>query len=53
MLNKFRYSLLLLGIITRLYAQNTSLKVGDAGLPLILNNPQNTLQSISFLPLFK
>lgn len=29
-------------------AQNTTLKVGDAGMPLILNNNQSTLQSISF-----
>ncbi len=48
MLNKFRYSLYFILVLVNLSAQNTSVKVGDVGLPLILNNPQNTLQSISF-----
>lgn len=42
------YIFLFLLSVFQYKAQNTGLKVGDPGLPLILNNNQNTLQSISF-----
>lgn len=48
MLKRFVYISLFISIALKFAAQNTALKVGDPGQPLILNNNQNTLQSISF-----
>ena len=40
--------LFILFVGTGTFAQNCGLKIGDKAQPLVLNNNQNTLQSITF-----
>lgn len=48
MFKQLLYILFVLLFCLQVRSQNTSVKIGDPGTPLILNNYQNTLQSISF-----
>ena len=48
MIKRFCKILFLVLISYTVQAQNCGLKTGDKGFPLVLNNNQNTLQSITF-----